>query len=36
VNEHLWSAPSIVTGLFVYEILARRSRFFSGWAGAVR
>ena len=35
VNDILLSAPSIVTGLFVYEILVAPMGHFSGWAGAV-
>lgn len=35
VNDILLSAPSIVTGLFVYEILVAPLHGFSGWAGAV-
>jgi phosphate transport system permease protein len=34
VNDILLSAPSIVTGLFIYEIIVRRMGHFSGWAGA--
>jgi phosphate transport system permease protein len=34
VNDILLSAPSIITGLFVYEIVVRRMGHFSGWAGA--
>ncbi len=34
VNDILLSAPSIVTGLFVYEILVVPMGHFSGWAGA--
>jgi phosphate transport system permease protein len=35
VNDILLSAPSIVVGLFVYEILVRPMGHFSGIAGAV-
>lgn len=35
VNDILLSAPSIVMGLFVYEIVVRPSGHFSGWSGAV-
>ncbi len=35
INDILLSAPSIVVGLFVYEILVARMGHFSGWAGAV-
>jgi phosphate transport system permease protein len=35
VNDILLSAPSIVIGLFVYELVVRQSGHFSGWAGAV-
>ena len=35
VNDILLSAPSIVTGLFVYEIIVQPSGHFSGIAGAV-
>ncbi len=34
VNDILLSAPSIVTGLFIYEIFVVRMGHFSGWAGA--
>ncbi len=33
-NDILLSAPSIVIGLFVYEIYVATSHHFSGWAGA--
>jgi phosphate transport system permease protein len=33
-NDILLSAPSIVTGLFIYEILVVPMGHFSGWAGA--
>ncbi len=35
VNDILLSAPSIVIGLFVYELVVRQSGHFSAWAGAV-
>src|SRR6187397_3422937 len=35
INDVLLSAPSIVIGLFVYEILVAPMGHFSGWAGAV-
>jgi phosphate transport system permease protein len=35
LNDVLLSAPSIVIGLFVYEIVVRTSGHFSGYAGAV-
>ncbi len=34
VNDILLSAPSIVIGLFVYELVVVRLKHFSGWAGA--
>jgi len=34
LNDVLLSAPSIVIGLFVYEIVVRTSGHFSGYAGA--
>ncbi len=34
INDILLSAPSIVIGLFVYEIFVHRLGHFSGWAGA--
>ena len=34
VNDVLLSAPSILVGLFVYELLVRPMRGFSGYAGA--
>ena len=34
VNDILLSAPSIVTGLFIYEVLVIRMGHFSAWAGA--
>ena len=35
INDILLSAPSIVVGLFVYEIMVAQMGHFSGWAGAV-
>jgi phosphate transport system permease protein len=35
INDVLLSAPSIVIGLFVYEMYVVRVRHFSGWAGAL-
>ena len=35
INDILLSAPSIVIGLFVYEIMVASMGHFSGWAGAV-
>ena len=35
VNDILLSAPSVVIGLFVYQIVVGPSGHFSGWAGAV-
>jgi len=35
INDVLLSAPSIVIGLFVYEIYVIRAQHFSGWAGAM-
>lgn len=35
INDILLSAPSIVIGLFVYEIYVVRVKHFSGWAGAL-
>jgi len=35
INDILLSAPSIVIGLFVYEIMVYPMGHFSGWAGAV-
>ena len=34
-NDILLSAPSIVTGLFVYAVVVARFRTFSGWAGGL-
>jgi phosphate transport system permease protein len=35
INDILLSAPSIVVGLFVYEVMVAPMGHFSGWAGAV-
>ncbi len=35
INDVLLSAPSIVIGVFVYEIMVVPMRGFSGWAGSV-
>ena len=35
INDILLSAPSIVIGLFVYEVMVLRMGHFSGWAGAM-
>ena len=35
INDILFSAPSIVVGLFVYEIMVAQMGHFSAWAGAV-
>jgi len=35
INDVLLSAPSIVIGLFVYEVYVVHVRHFSGWAGAL-
>ena len=35
INDILLSAPSIVIGLFVYELVVHRVGHFSGWAGAL-
>ena len=35
VNDVLLSAPSIVIGLFIYEVMVRRMGHFSAWAGAM-
>jgi phosphate transport system permease protein len=35
INDILLSAPSIVVGLFIYEIMVAQMGHFSGWAGAV-
>jgi phosphate transport system permease protein len=34
VNDILLSAPSIISGLFIYEVVVLRMGHFSGWAGA--
>ena len=34
INDVLLSAPSIVIGLFVYEVYVIKVKHFSGWAGA--
>ncbi len=34
INDILLSAPSIVIGLFVYQLVVRPTGHFSGWAGA--
>lgn len=33
INDILLSAPSIVIGLFIYEVMVTRMGYFSGWAG---
>jgi phosphate transport system permease protein len=35
INDILLSAPSIIVGLFVYELLVVPMRHFSAWAGSV-
>jgi phosphate transport system permease protein len=35
INDILLSAPSIVVGLFIYEVMVATMGHFSGWAGAV-
>jgi phosphate transport system permease protein len=35
INDILLSAPSIVIGLFIYEVMVAQVRHFSGWAGAL-
>ena len=35
INDILLSAPSIVVGLFVYEVMVAPMGHFSGWAGGV-
>jgi phosphate transport system permease protein len=35
INDILLSAPSIIIGLFVYEVMVSRMGHFSGWAGSV-
>ncbi len=34
VNDILLSAPSIIVGLFIYEVAVKTMGHFSGWAGA--
>ena len=34
INDILLSAPSIVTGLFIYEVIVVKMGHFSAWAGA--
>jgi phosphate transport system permease protein len=35
INDILLSAPSIVIGLFIYEVMVEPMGHFSGWAGGV-
>jgi phosphate transport system permease protein len=35
VNDVLLSAPSIIIGVFVYEVVVVRTGHFSGWAGSL-
>ena len=35
INDILLSAPSIVIGLFIYEVIVAQLGHFSGWAGAI-
>jgi phosphate transport system permease protein len=35
INDILLSAPSIVVGLFIYEVMVARMGHFSGFAGAI-
>jgi len=35
VNDILLSAPSIILGVFVFEVVVRQTGHFSGWAGAL-
>ena len=35
VNDVLLSAPSIVIGLFIYEVMVKQMGHYSGWAGAM-
>jgi phosphate transport system permease protein len=35
INDILLSAPSIVIGLFIYEVMVEPTGHFSGWAGAI-
>jgi phosphate transport system permease protein len=34
INDILLSAPSILIGLFIYELMVARMHHYSGWAGA--
>ena len=34
INDILLSAPSIVIGLFIYEVMVAQMGHFSGWAGS--
>src|SRR6185437_15824004 len=35
INDILLSAPSIIVGLFIYEVMVAQMGHFSAWAGAV-
>lgn len=35
INDILLSAPSIVIGLFIYQVYVAKVKHFSGWAGAL-
>ena len=35
INDMLLAAPSIIIGLFVYEVYVVHAKHFSGWAGAL-
>ena len=35
INDILLSAPSILIGVFIYEVMVVRMRHFSGWAGGM-
>ena len=35
INDILLSAPSIVIGLFIYEVMVAQMGHFSGWAGSI-
>jgi phosphate transport system permease protein len=35
INDILLSAPSILIGVFIYEVMVARMHHFSGWAGAM-
>src|SRR5258707_12784240 len=35
INDILLSAPSIIVGLFIYEVMVVRMGHFSAWAGAM-